>query len=118
MTFGTHYRKTFLFFALQPLGFLIEKHILHLDSTCRGPPQVKANGHAGSAPNSANSVPNGASPSTSRPTPWLGYAWTLTYLILTSRLYFSEMVESGFYEDARWGGEGWLPLKVLRRVVG
>jgi hypothetical protein len=41
----------------------------------------------------------------------IGYSWVALWLILSTRLYFSEMVESGFYDDP----DGWVAVPILTR---
>jgi hypothetical protein len=115
MTHGAIYPcfKTFLFFALQPLGFWIEGHVLGLRvndgtrSNGTSTVAIQPRGTSKTAPDS-NQTPT----STFVRHPWLGYVWVTTWLCLTARLYFGEMVASGFYDQG-----GWVAIPILTRFV-
>jgi len=88
--------NTFLFFALQPLGFWIESRVLGLHP--RTWDRASQAGGASKRP---------------RIPPWLGYVWVAAWLCLTARLYFQEMVASGIYDE----NDEWVVVPVLTRFI-
>jgi hypothetical protein len=108
-----------VFFAIQPLGLLFERHVLQIDRwkapirlqtevlKVRLEDQVSKTNGGTKAPVSVEAPAQSRISVSLHPKleksytlhRWLGYAWVISWFILTGPLYASDLLASGFYEN-------------------